>query len=574
MPSRLLGWVAVAACLTSGAFLPAAERQPRRGRETGGGAKSPAVVVRIKPISELISDAKYLATIAGQAERADQAEGFISAMTGENGLGGIDLKRRLGLYGTISPDLVNSGGVVLIPIANEQALLDFLEGYTIKAEKGQDDIYTLKSQFPIPVPIYLRFANKYAYVTAQNKAVLEKSKLLEPDAVLSKVRPATVSARFHIDQIPNFAKEMALGQMELRMAEEQQKAIPGESKAQAALRGQVIKSVSDRMASLLKEGGQVEASFDVDRKSNQLVVELALAGKPGSNLSRGFAELGHSQSLFAGLAGDHSAVNVVVHFALPEELAKGFEQAIHEHVREGLEKTKDETHRESAKKLFKALEPTIKAGELDVGFTLRGPSKSKHYTFVVGVKVRDGQAIESALEDLVQSMPEHDREKVKLNAESAGDVKIHRIEAEKDFDEQTRHILGNNPIFAAVKSDAILIAGGAHGLEALKSALTLEPRTSPQLQVEVSVASLAPAAAKGDAKALAELKKASESSFKGDKDGDKIRFSLEGGKALKARFTMDASVIKFISIVAQNPALKGLNGPGQEKKPAKKKSDD
>jgi hypothetical protein len=86
------------------------------------------------------------------------------------------------------------------------------------------------------------------------------------------------------------------------------------------------------------------------------------------------------------------------------------------------------------------------------------------------------------------------------------------------------------------------------------------------------VASLAPAAAKGDAKALAELRKAIESSFKGDKDDDKIRFSLEGGKALKARFTMDASVIKFGSIVAQNPALKGLNGPKEGKKSAKKKT--
>jgi hypothetical protein len=305
MPSRLLSWVAVVSLLASGAFVRAADDRPKHA-PANGAAKAPTVVVRIKPISELLSDGKYLATIAGQEEQANQFEGLVTQMTGENGLGGIDLKRPLGVYGSISPDLVSSGGVVLVPIVNEQALIDFLEGFTIKADKGDDGIYALKHQL-LPLPIFLRFANKYAYVTAQNKSALDKSKLLDPDTVLSSVRPAAVSARFHIDQIPNFAKEMALAQMEFRMAEEQQKKVPGESKAQGALRGQIIKNVSDRVASVLKEGGEVEAFFDVDRKANQIVFEMALAGKPGSTLSRAFADIGHSQSLFAGLAGDHAA---------------------------------------------------------------------------------------------------------------------------------------------------------------------------------------------------------------------------------------------------------------------------
>jgi hypothetical protein len=577
MPSRLLSLVAVVSLLAPGALLRADDRPKHAPAE--GAAKAPTIVVRIKPISELLSDGKYVATIAGQEEQANQAEGLVAAMTGENGLGGIDLKRPLGVYGSISPDLVSSGGVVLVPIADEKTLIDFLEGYTIKAEKGDDGIYTLKSSFPIPVPIFLRFANKYAYVTAQNKAALDKSRLLDPDTVLSSVRPATVSARFRIDQIPEFAKQMALAQMEaqteLRMAEEQEKKGAGESKAQAALRRQVIKSVSERVVSVLKEGGEVEAFFDVDRKANQIVFEMALAGKPGSTLSRAFAEIGHSQSLFAGLAGDHAALNVVLHFALPEELRKGFEQVIHEGMQKGLEKEKDEARRESGKKLLKALEPTIKAGELDVAVTLRGPSDSKHYTVIVGVKVKDGQAIEAAVHEVLKSLPESQREKIKLNAETAGDIKIHRIDGQKDFDEQHRQIFGDNPFFAAIRSDSIIVAGGERGLEALKNALTIEPRTSAPVVVEVSVASLAPFAAHGEKKALAELHKAAESSFKGDKDSDKVRFTLEGGKALKARFAMDAAVVKFISIVSQNQTLKDLHGSARPaKKPAKKAADD
>src|SRR5262249_15633042 len=151
--------------------------------------------------------------------------------------------------------------------------------------------------------------------------------------------------------------------------------------------------------------------------------EFTVAGKPGSSLTKGFAELGQSQSLFGGLAGDPAALNVLAHLALPEEVRKEFVKVIHEHLAKAMENEKDEAHREQAKKLIKALEPTVQAGELDAAVTLRRPADAKHFTLVIGVKVKDGQGIESAVKDLIQSLPAHDREKIKVDAESAGDIK-------------------------------------------------------------------------------------------------------------------------------------------------------
>ena len=567
MPARMLRWVAVVSMLAIPLSARSADDPPKKAPAA---VKGPTLVVRIKSINDLISDGKYIAALAGQEDKAAQAEGFLNAMSGENGLGGIDTKRPIGVYGSVSPDLVSSSGVILVPIADEKTLLDLLENYTINATKGNDDIYTVTAQtIPIPVPIYLRFANKYAYITAQNKNALAKNKLMDPESVLSTVRPTTVSARFHIDQIPDFVKEMALAQMELRMAEEQEKKVDGETKAQTELRKQLVKHVQDHAVRLLKEGGEVEFYFDVDRKANQLVTQFTVAGKPGSALAKGFADLAQSQSLFGGLAGDHAALNVLAHVALPEEIRKGFVQAIHEGLTKAMEKEKDEAHKEQAKKLMKALEPTAQAGELDAAVTLRRPTDAKNFTLVIGVKVKEGQGIQSALEDLIQNLPAHDREKIKLNAESAGDVKIHRIEAQKDFDAHARQMLGDNPMYLAIRPDAVLLAGGQGGLEALKTALTTSPKTAPQIQVEASVASLAPATARGDAKALEELKKAAEASFK-DKEADKVRFTLEGGQTLKARFTMDGAVVKFISLVSQNPVLQELNKSAKESKASKK----
>jgi hypothetical protein len=566
MPARLLSCVAALSFLLAPAQVRPADDQPKK---TADQAQSPTLVVRIKSISDLISDSKYLAALAGQEDKVDQGERILKDMVDDHGLKGIDIKRPLGLYGSLSP----LAGVALIPVADEKTLLEALEQFAVKAEKGEDGIYSVKSEaFPIPIPVYLKFANKYAYVTAQNKSAL-KDKLLDPETVLSSVRPAMISTRFHIDQIPEMPwKEMAIGHIELQSALQQERKVPGETKAQAALRAQMIKSVSDHALTLVKQGGEVEAFFDVDRKANQLVAEFSVAGKPGSNMSKALADLGQSRSMFAGLAGNQAALNVLVHLALPEELRKSFQQVIHEGLHKGLANEKDEAKREQAKKLLHALEPTIKAGELDAAVTLRRPSDAKHYTLVVGVKVKDGQGIETALEDFIQNLPETDREKIKPNIETVGDVKVHRIEAQKDFDEQARQLLGENPVFMAIRADGIVLAAGERGLEALKSALTIEPKSGPQIEVEVSMASMAPTMAHGDANALKELQKAAATAFKGAKDGDKIRFTLEGGKTLKARFTMDAAVATFISQVSQNPALKDFNKPAKKK--AAKKSDD
>ena len=535
-------------------------------------AQVPTLVVRIKSVSDLISDAKYLGTVAGQEHQVDQAVAFVTSLIG---LARIDAKRPLGFYGTLRDDLL-SGGVALVPVADEQGFLSAFEEYFVaKAKRGDDGVYTLTSQtagfhtllgrlvvfdFKRDERFFLRFANKYAYVTAKDKAALAKGELPDPEMVLSRVRTATVSARFHIDQSANAAKGAEPRNVELPIANRQEKKVTGETQAQSSLWEQMLRSLSDCAAAVLKEGREVEACFDVDRKAGQLVFEVSVAGKPGSSLAEGFIELGQSQSMFGGILSSNAAVNMLVHVVLPEAIRKLLEQAIHEGLHKGLDTQKDEVQREKAEQLFRALEPTVKAGELNFAATLRGPNEAKHYALLVGIKVKDGTATESALQDLLQVVPEHNRLKIKLNAETIGNVKVHRIEPRKDLSDQARPILGDNPLFLAIRSDAIVLTGGEGAFEALKGAMALELKSAPQVQVEFSVARLAPLMAKG-AEAFEEIQKAAAPCFQGHEGSDKVRFTLEGGKTLKARLTIDASVVTFASQVSQNPAVRNLNAP-------------
>jgi hypothetical protein len=533
-------------------------------------AKSPTLVVRIKSIDDLIADGKYIARLAGQAEKVEQGEGLLHSF-----VDGIDSKRPLGLYGFITPDLQGSNGVVLVPVSDAKALRDTLERFQIKLEKGEDDVYSVSSDaMPIPVPIYARFANDYLYVTAQKKDALAKDHLLDPEKALAGARKATLSARFRLDQLPDGLKQIALGTMELKMAEEKEKKIPNETKAQHDLRVKVIDNSRDHLAGLIKEGGDLSFVLDVDRKANQLLVEVTFNGKPGSALAKHIAGIQEAQSLFRGLLSDDAALNVAFHFILPEDAREALDPVIDEGIRQGMEKEKDKEKRERAEKILKVVLPTLKAGELDMAVSLRGPTDDDHYTLVAGIKVKDGADVQAAIQNLVQELPEKERDRIKLDVETVDGIKVHRIDAQKDFDEDHRRTLGDNPFYLAVREDAVLVAGGANGLSALKEALgSTKAKATPPLLVEVSMAHLAPLMAHGDEKATAELHKLVESVFKGDKGTDKIKVTLEGGENLTFRATIAGPVIRFAARMDKNPDIKKATQRHGKKK-AKKADDD
>src|SRR5207237_256296 len=91
-----------------------------------------------------------------------------------------------------------------------------------------------------------------------------------------------------------------------------------------------------------------------------------------------------------------------------------------------------------AEKLYTAVVPTLKAGELDAVAELRGPTESKHYALIAALKLKDGQNLEKLLRTVSEQIPQAEREKLKLDAETAGSVKIHRLNIQGQCDEQAK----------------------------------------------------------------------------------------------------------------------------------------
>jgi hypothetical protein len=109
---------------------------------------------------------------------------------------------------------------------------------------------------------------------------------------------------------------------------------------------------------------------------------------------------------------------------VPPSLKKALDPLLDEMSQSALDQEKDAGKRAIAEKMVKAVMPSLKSGDLDTAFSLRGPGKDGHYGLVVGVKLKDGLEIEKTARDLLAQAPEGDRKKIHLDAESVGAVKM------------------------------------------------------------------------------------------------------------------------------------------------------
>jgi hypothetical protein len=533
---------------------------------------TPTFVIRIDSINNLIENAKYLAELAGQKDKAEEGLSFVKATIESQKIDkAIDFTRPIGMYGKINADNPqDSAGVLLLPILEEKPLLDLLEQFQMTPEKGEDGVYTVQAPFP-PIPIYFRFANKYAYITAQNKSGVAKENILDPAKVLALSKVATFSALFRFDQIPDDVKQMAVGFWEGVVTNEKEKDIKGETKVQKEIRRKAMDGLAKHGSHLIQDAAELGLSFNIDRKEGRLTGDMTFTGKPGSTLAKEIENVGKTPSLFGGLISSKAAINVLLHPILPEDVRHAIGPAVDEGFKEALEKEKDASKRALAEKLFKAMEPTLKSGEVDLAFSFRGPSKENHYTFLAAAKLKEGEKVEEALKELAKAAPEKDQAKIHFDAEKSGDYKIHKFDVQGDFDEKARAILGKHPVYVSFRSDAILVSGGARGLETIKEGLLAEPKTAPTGLLEISMSHLAPLVlghAKGGEGNPEETKKLVQETFKGD--NDKIRVTLEGGSMLTGSLDMSAAVIKFAALMGAHEQ-KTFKEVGKELKPVKKK---
>jgi hypothetical protein len=506
---------------------------------------TPGIILRVQSLGQLMSNFRHLATVVGREEEAKQLEGILQAKAGgPKGLEGIDHKRPMAAYVIFGKGgLANTTAVGLIPIADEKAFLGLIENLGVKAEKEKDDVYLVTGE-ALKVPVYFRFANRHAYVTALNKHAIDRDRLLAPAEVLPADRGEVLSLTLRIDGIPRVVRDLAIAQVELQLDGAIEEKKEGESKAERTARIEFLDMIKRRVVSVLRDGRELALRAELDQGKQELSLDLVVNAQKGSPLAEDIARLGRQKSVVAGLVGHESVMNFVVNLPQEKQFAEALQAVLKERIEKDIAKESHREKRERAERMFKAFAPALKFTDADVAIDFRGPHKDGKYTVVAGTRVADGAVLDRSLRDIIKELPEKERGQFKLDAEKAGALSVHRVAPPAD-DAGYRKVFGDEPAYFAVRADAAFVAAGPGALRALTDALKTAPTAGKPVQLELSMGRLAQAMAKEKPKAPEAAAKA----FAQGSDSDKIRLVIEGGAELKLRAVVKTPVLRFLHLM-------------------------
>jgi hypothetical protein len=507
-------------------------------------AEAPTIVVRFESLNALLQNLNLVVRLVGQEEAANQIEGLVKSKIGKQGLEGIDPSRPFGAYVRFGKAIDEINGAILIPMADPETFLKLLDNLNINVTKDKDDIYTHKTNKNFN--LYFRFAHKCLYITSVNTESIQNKNLLEPAKALAVPGNAMVSLVARVDQIPSEAKQLALAQLEESLLAAQKKGDPKETKAQQEFRIALLREANRFGSSLIRETSELRFDLNVSDKTKELTVNFSVTGKPGSDLAKMIQAAGTLQSPLGGVAPKNAAFRGALHMLLPDALNKALGDVIDEVVEKSLEGIQNEQKRKQAETLFKAMLPTVKAGEIQFAAAVLGPQE-KHFTVVTAVKLKDGEKLGRTVRDLIKDalgdVPPNLRAKIQLDFDSAGDIKIHKLEIpnEAKIDPMVARIAGDSTLYLAFRDDALFLAMGQESIAILKAVLaSKDAAASMPLVFDFDLARMAPLMSQ-----TAEQKTLASKLF-ADGNNGRLRLVISGGESLSARLQIQLNVIEFL----------------------------
>ncbi len=507
-------------------------------------ADTPSVVVRVKSLDALLKNLQLVVKLVGQEDAAQQIEGLVKSKIGKKGLEGVDPARPFGVYLRFGKQIDDIKGAILIPIVDEKTFLTLLDNVGVAYTKDKDGIYTHKTNQN--VDLFFRFAHKYLHVTAVSTDSIQVKNLPDPAKALAVGGDATIALVARVDQVPDAAKLIALEKLKDAVQAAQKQAQPGETKVQEAFRVALLSDFHKLGVNIIRDAAELRFDLDISDKTKEMNVSFNVTGKPGSDLAKTIKNIGDLRSPLAGIGKTDLAFQGAVHFTLPDPLNQAFVKVIDEARDGALKGIQDDAKKAQAKTLLDALMPTAKAGEFQVVAVVLGP-KQDRYTFLGALKLTDGdklgKTIHELLKDALKNIPEDQRDKIKLDFDSVGAVKIHRFEVPKDpkIDKIIEEVAGDNQLYLAFRDDALFLALGKDSLATLKTALAKKDSAASQpLLFDFDVARMARLMAQSQ-----EQKDLAAKLFaKGD--NGRVRLTITGGASLSARLEMRLNVLEFL----------------------------
>jgi hypothetical protein len=503
----------------------------------------PAIEVRVKALKELAPILEYGGELAGQPDAGKQFAALIQQFAAnEKGFEGIDLNRPVGAYAAVTEKVEDSPVVVMIPVADEKAVLAALtEKLMLDPKKGNGGIYTMDVP-NVPGSLHFRFADQYAYLTLRSEKGIDPAKLITPKDFFATKPDGFVTAVVHFDRWPTDVKKYMTTQLEHQLAENNSKLAA--TPVQKLFNDFLADVTVDAAKTILTDGDRLTLKLDVDPKTDDWNIAVGLTAKSGTTLAKTLAGFADRESQAAGIANLKSPLsNLGVNLSLPSGTKKKFADLMDQVAKQTLATTQ-ESDRPGVQLVLDSVLPTLKSGDFQLGILMTPPaSTGSNAGMKLAVKAAEGKKIETAAKVATLALPK-DQGEFAGDVDEVGERKLHKLTLKK----QPEIPFYFSTVWVLTSDDLISVDANPKA-DSLKTFATAKPVKTPMLFTEISMAqavSLFSPELKPEA-----VRKVIKEVFGSEKpDGrDTLRVVARGGEKFELSMTVKGKAIALMAAI-------------------------
>lgn len=431
----------------------------------------PLAVVAINSYSGLMEDVDYLGGMAGVSGASQMVDGMIAKLTGGKGLVGLDKTKPIGLLVDMSAMFPNFAAY--LPLTDQAGLLEVLKPFGITSQDMGNGVMQVTA---LGSDVYAKNVGGWTLVGMSPMGF--DALPADPSASLAPLTTQyDVALQFNVQSLPEVLRQQ--GAQALASAQAGLRKLPNESDADFAARQEAMKQQIEASQQMMRELDQILVGLSIAGEQKKVMLDVNVLALEGTPLAEEMASDPNPTTNFAGFAQADAAASLSfagtvkdANQAQMEQMITGLQAQLNRSIEAEAPGELQAPLKEAMGDFVGAVSATLEAGKMDGGAVLNMAPGSM--SLVAGGLITEPAKIESGLKKLVDALAASEGDKlppIAWGAETHEGVTFHTMEVPV-VDEDAQKLMGSSAqVIVGIGPQSAYVAVGADAATALKAVI-------------------------------------------------------------------------------------------------------
>jgi hypothetical protein len=431
----------------------------------------PLAVIAINSYSGLMEDVDYIGGLVQMPTASQMVDGTIANVTGGKGLVGLDKTKPIGLLVDMSAMFPNFAAY--LPLTDQAGLLEVLKPFGITSEDMGNGVMQVTA---MGTDVYAK--NTGGWTLVGMSPIGFDALPADPSESLTPLTSQyDVALQFNVQSLPEALRQQ--GAAAMASAQAGLRKLPNESDADFAARQAALKTQLEASQQMMRELDQILVGLSIAGEQKKVMLDVNVLAVPGTPLAEEMASDPNPTTNFAGFAQADAAASLSfagevkdANLAQMEQMVAGLRAQLNRSIETEAPGELQAPLKEAMGEFIDAFVATLKAGKMDGGAVLNMAPGSM--SLVAGGLITEPAKIESGLKKLVDALAASEGDKlppIAWGAETHEGVTFHTMEVPVD-DEDAKKLLGSSAqVIVGIGPQSAYVAVGHDAAAALKAVI-------------------------------------------------------------------------------------------------------